>query len=270
MKSKEIKEVIKQVYTVIAESPPYDSEIQISHECDGTCADNNSNGCTCESEENFDPLLASKDVGYSEEELESIPIESILGLGCGNPVGLSYLQIGETVVDVGCGAGIDVFLASKKVGSKGKVIGIDSNESMISRAQETSKKYKYKNVEFKIGEMENIPLLDSSVDVVISNCVINLSLDKPQVFKEIYRVLKSNGKFIISDMVTVGSLPEEVRENAEAWASCIAGAEEKEKYLDHIEAAGFKEINILTDYAYTSDYEEMNEKIHSITISASK
>ena len=269
LKAKEIKETIKQVYTVIAESPVQEVDSEGSHERDTHCADGCVEGCSCGGE-NFDPMQAAKDIGYAAEDLEDIPKESILGLGCGNPLGLSSLKPGETVLDIGSGAGIDVFLASKKIGSKGIAIGLDSNESMISRSQEAAKKYKYKNVEFKLGEMENIPQEDASVDVVISNCVINLSLDKPQVFKEIFRILRPSGRFVISDMVTIGKLPEEVRDNAEAWASCIAGAEEKEVFLNYINEAGFKQITVLNDYAYASDYEEMNEKIHSVTVAASK
>jgi len=268
LKAKEIKETIKQVYTVIAESPVQDVDSKDEQEC-SSCADGCVEGCSCGGD-NFDPMQAALDVGYAAEDLENIPKESILGLGCGNPIGLASLQPGDIVLDIGSGAGVDVFLASKKVGAKGKVIGLDCNESMISRSQESAKKYKYKNVEFKLGEMENIPQEDSSIDAVISNCVINLSLDKPQVFKEIYRILKPNGRMIISDMVTVGKLPDEVKENAEAWASCIAGAEEKDAFLNLINEAGFKQVKVLNDYAYASDYEEMNEKIHSVTISASK
>jgi len=226
--------------------------------------------CSCASIE--DPLTQAKLLGYSEDELKQAPEEAFLGLGCGNPTALAELKEGETVLDLGSGTGIDVFLASKKVGSKGLAIGVDMTKEMVKKARKIAKKYGYTNVEFKLGEIENLPIEDNSVDVVISNCVINLCIDKLKAFKEAYRVLKPRGRLMISDLVTNGELPEEVKENLDAWAECIAGAMEKNEYLKVIKEAGFKNITVTSEKPY---YEPgMNEKligkILSINIKAYK
>jgi arsenite methyltransferase len=272
LSEKEIKDTIREVYTAIAETIPQKQELiegkDTSDSCSGGCGGDCGSGCSCGGA--FDPIEAARQLGYSNEDLEAIPQESVLGLGCGNPVTLASLKPGETVLDLGSGGGIDVFLASRKVGSSGKVIGVDINEAMIKRSIEAASEYGYTNTEFKLGEIEALPIDDDSVDVIVSNCVINLSLDKTRVFHEAYRVLKPGGRLMVSDMVTVGGLPEEVRKNVEAWASCISGAEEKNDYLSHIEEAGFKNVKILQDTAYESDYENLNEKIHSISVEARK
>lgn len=187
---------------------------------------------------------ASRLMGYTDTELCTIPEGADLGLGCGNPVALASLKEGEVVLDLGSGAGIDCFLAANKVGKSGKVIGVDMTPEMINRAYENATKGNYGNVEFRLGEIENLPIESSSVDVVISNCVINLSPYKRQVFNEAYRVLKPGGRLMVSDIVLDKQLPEALRSSIEAYVSCVAGASLKSEYLDLIRASGFQNINI--------------------------
>ncbi len=220
----------------------------------------------------IDVMEQAKNIGYSEEELRNIPESAIMGLGCGNPTALADLKKGETVLDLGAGVGIDVFLAANKVGSEGHVIGIDMTEEMVKRANETAKKHGYKNVEFKFGEIENLPFEDNSVDVIISNCVINLSPDKLRTYQEAYRVLKSGGRILISDIVTEGELPKDIRKNLEAWAGCVAGALEKKEYLDTIKKAGFRDVKIVsqnTFYELGLD-DRLAGKITSVKVKAHK
>jgi len=219
--------------------------------------------------------LPARDValrtGYSEEDLRSVPDASSMGLGCGNPVALAGLKDGETVLDLGSGGGIDVFLAAQRVGPRGKAIGVDMTEEMVNRAGAVASKYGYENVEFRLGEIENLPIEDKSVDVVISNCVINLSPDKERVFREAYRVLKPCGRIMISDLVTEGELPEEVRNSFDAWAGCIAGAPEKSEYLDTIRRAGFQNVKIVSESTFTMDASrELKGKITSVQVEAYK
>lgn len=210
-------------------------------------------------------------IGYSKNDLENIPEDSVLGLGCGNPVALASLRQGEVVLDLGSGAGIDVFLASKKVGNNGKVIGVDMTKDMIKKAQKIAKQKGYKNVKFKLGEIEALPIEDNSIDVVISNCVINLCSDKEKAFREIFRVLKPEGRVMISDLVTKEELPDEVRKSFDAWAECIGGALQKEIYLKIIRNAGFSDIEILSETPYSIDVsKEIKGKILSISVKALK
>jgi SAM-dependent methyltransferase len=195
----------------------------------------------------------SSKIGYSEEELSSVPGEADLGLGCGNPVALASLREGETVLDLGSGAGLDCFLAANRVGEKGKVIGVDMTPEMLQRARENARKGGYANVEFRLGEIENLPVADNSVDVVISNCVINLSPDKPGVFREAFRALKPGGRLMISDIVLEGELPQAVRDSAAAYVGCISGAVRKEDYLEMIKEAGFVEVEILEESHFPLD-----------------
>ncbi|OGN99575.1 MAG: arsenite S-adenosylmethyltransferase [Chloroflexi bacterium RBG_13_52_14] len=198
--------------------------------------------------------MISKSVGYSEEELSSVPEGANLGLGCGNPTALASLQKGETVLDLGSGAGFDCFLAADRVGKQGKVIGVDMTPEMVEKARENARKGSYKNVEFRLGEIEYMPVADSSVDVIISNCVINLSLDKKKVFKEAFRALKSGGRLMISDIVLLKELPASVRESIEAYVGCIAGATMKDEYLRTIKAAGFRNVNIVEETSFPVEY----------------
>ena len=168
-----------------------------------------------------------------------IPEGANLGLGCGNPVALASLRPGETVLDLGSGGGIDCFLAARKVGPEGRVIGVDMTAEMIHLARENAQKSGLKNVEFRLGEIENLPLEDGSVDAVISNCVINLSTDKERVFREIYRVLKPGGRMMVSDIVLDGELPAKVKDSVAAYTGCIGGALKRDDYLAAIVKAGF-------------------------------
>ncbi len=189
----------------------------------------------------------SEEIGYSKAELASVPKGADLNLGCGNPVALAPLKEGETVIDLGSGGGLDCFLAAKKVGPKGKVIGIDMTAEMLERARTNSKKSGYKNVEFRLGEIENMPVADNTADIIISNCVINLSPDKQRVFQEAYRVLKPKGRLMISDMVLLKELPEKVKDNVLAYVGCVAGADMKEDYLGKIKKAGFKQMKVVAE-----------------------
>ncbi len=187
---------------------------------------------------------ASKAVGYSGEELAALPEGADLGLGCGNPTAFAQLCAGETVLDLGSGAGIDCFLAARQVGPAGRVIGVDMTPEMLGRAFANAEKIGATNVEFRKGEIENLPVEDASVDVVISNCVINLSPDKPAVFREIARVLKPGGRMHVSDIVLHGELPEELKQLTEAYTGCISGAWQKSDYLRAIADAGLGEITV--------------------------
>lgn len=184
--------------------------------------------------------------GYTEEELTSIPQGSNLGLGCGNPVALASLREGETVIDLGSGGGVDCFLAGKRVGESGKVIGVDMTPAMIDRARENAQKSRSQNVEFRLGEIENLPVADNTANVVISNCVINLTPNKKRVFEEAFRVLKPGGRLMVSDIVLLKELPEAIKKRAHP-TSCIQSAVLKDEYMKSIEAAGFQNVTIIEE-----------------------
>jgi arsenite methyltransferase len=196
----------------------------------------------------------SKMVGYSEEEMSAVPEGANLGLGCGNPTALTSLKEGERVLDLGSGAGFDCFLAAKKVGKKGKVIGVDMTPEMLDKARKNAEKGKYENVEFRLGEIENLPAADNSIDVIISNCVINLAPNKKRVFDEAYRVMAPNGRLLVSDIVLLKPLPKAVKEDVEAYAGCIAGAEIKDRYLDLMRQAGFEDVKVMEEKTYPLEY----------------
>ena len=197
------------------------------------------------------PAEQAKQVGYTREDLENVPDSAIMGLGCGNPTGLEDFSQGEKVLDLGSGAGLDVFLAANKVGPDGKAIGVDMSESMVDRAKKGAEEGGFENVEFKVGEIEKLPIEDSSIDAVISNCVINLSPDKSKVFQEISRVLKPGGRALISDLVSENELPEELKQDAQAWSECLGGVLRKEEYLETIRSAGFAEIEIVDQSVFS-------------------
>ena len=205
----------------------------------GKIAKTDSCGCGCTS--------TSQQLGYSKSELNSVPEGADLNLGCGNPVALASLKEGETVIDLGSGGGLDCFLAAKKVGSTGKVIGVDMTAEMLERARANCKKGGYKNVEFRLGEIENLPVADNTADAIISNCVINLSINKQRVFQEAYRVLKPKGRLMISDMVLLKDIPDKVKNNVLAYVGCVAGAEKKDDYLNKIKQAGFKQVEVVAE-----------------------
>jgi arsenite methyltransferase len=206
--------------------------------------------------------LSSVAIGYDGKALESIPKSSILGLGCGAPINFARLKAGEIVVDLGSGAGIDAFLASREVKDSGKVIGIDLTENMLRKATSAAKENGFTNVEFRQGDIEDrIPIEDNSVDVAISNCVINLATDKVKAFKEIYRILKKDGRgrMIISDLVTSKEVHGKAV-NADDWSSCIDGALTKENYTNSMKEAGFQNLRILNEQFYI-DADKKNERI---------
>lgn len=191
-----------------------------------------SGGCGC------------SELGYTEDDIVSVPIDSNMGLGCGNPIAMANLKEGDTVLDLGCGGGFDCFLASKKVGEKGLVIGVDMTPDMISLARKNAVEDGYKNVDFRLGEIEHLPVADKTVDVIISNCVINLSSEKENVFKEAYRVLKPGGRLSISDVVATAKLPDDIKEDLRLMIGCIAGAEYVENIRKIMMEVGFKNIKL--------------------------
>ena len=236
MNKEEIKKTVRESYAKVAKE---------SNPC---CAPSSS----CCGTTSVAPDVGKK-IGYSDGELKSVPEGANLGLGCGNPVALASLKEGETILDLGSGAGFDAFLAAKKVGPKGKVIGVDMTTEMIEKAREYAHKGDFENVEFRLGEIENLPAADNSVDVVISNCVINLSPDKEKVFKEAFRVLKPGGRLMVSDIVLLKELPAFVKESKEAYVGCVSGAIMKGEYLEEIRNAGFLKVNIVEESAFGLD-----------------
>lgn len=248
MKDEDLKKYVKERYGNIAASQT---------------------SCSCCGEDTTEQAMK---IGYTAEELKKLPEDAILGLGCGNPTALAELKEGEVVLDLGSGAGIDVFLASPRVGKTGKVMGLDMTPEMVEKANQIAKEGGYTNVEFHLGEIEDMPLEDDSVDVIISNCVINLTTDKLKAFQEAFRVLKPRGRMIISDLVTEGELDPEIKKSFAAWSECIAGALEKQEYLNTIFLAGFEMLEIVTE----TDFQEPNidsrldGKIKSVQIKALK
>lgn len=226
MDANEKKKIIKKKYQEIA--------VLGSSCCPG-------GGCCGDSS----PAALSKSLGYSELDVQAVP-DANMGLGCGNPTAFAELKLGDVVLDLGSGAGFDCFLAAQKVGSSGKVIGVDMTPEMVEKAQSNARKYGYSNVEFRHGDIEALPVENSSVDVIISNCVINLAPDKEKVFREAFRVLRQEGKMYISDMVLLEDLPEELKNDSSLLAGCIAGAVLKEEYLRLLEKAGFS-VEILNE-----------------------
>ncbi len=222
MDKQKIRKIVREAYGKIAQE-------------EGGC------GCgTC----GPDTKEFAKSIGYSEEELRVIPDEANLALSCGNPTALASLKEGEVVLDLGSGAGLDCFLSAAKVGPRGRVIGVDMTPGMIERAVKNAEKNGFENVEFRLGEIEDLPVEDNSVDVVISNCVINLSVDKPRVFQEIYKVLKPGGRIAISDIALLKELPKEIQESVGAYVGCVGGAILVDEYKKIVEASGLKDVRI--------------------------
>ena len=261
----DIKAKIKEKYGKIVLVGNTDSccmpSISSSSCCSSSNSSNSSNETTIENSSLLSSAAAIKSIGYDAKELESIPESSVLGVGCGNPIKFAHIKEGDTVVDFGSGAGIDVFLAANIVKESGKVIGIDMTEEMLRKARDNAQKFGYKNVEFRQGDIENkVPVGNNSVDVVTSNCVINLTSNKTNVFKEIYRILKPQvGKMVISDLVT----DKEIAANtidAESWCSCIDGALTKDNYIKSMKEDGFKNIEILDEKPYLELEEQQDPK----------
>ncbi len=199
-------------------------------------------GCSCGC--GVDAKQISKGLGYTQEQMSSVPDGANLGLGCGNPTALADIKPGEVVLDLGSGAGFDSFLAAQKVGKSGKVIGVDMTAEMLDRARTNAKKGGYENVEFRLGEIENLPVADNSVDLVISNCVINLSDNKPRVFEEAFRVLKPGGRMHVSDIVLVKQVPERLKDVVAAYTGCFSGAITRDDYLAGLSKAGFSSVGV--------------------------
>ena len=210
-------------------------------------------GCSCGCGPEESAVTASETMGYTKEELQSIPADADLGVGCGNPLALAEIRKGETVLDLGSGAGIDCFLASGLVGPAGRVIGIDMTPEMIERARKNALDGGYTNVEFRVGHIEALPVEDATVDLITSNCVINLSPDKPQVFREAFRVLRPGGRLTVSDIVLTKPLPAAIRDSISAYVGCIAGASLRDDYLAAILEAGFPEVEVVGETAYPAD-----------------
>jgi len=244
MKKDTIKKIVKDKYKKIAFS-------------------GSSCGCGCNSAKSI-----SKSIGYSEEELKIVG-EANLGLGCGNPLAFGKIKEGDIVLDLGSGAGIDAFLAAKKVGDKGKVIGVDMTKEMVERARENAKKQNITNVEFLLGEIEDLPLKDNSVDTIITNCVINLTPDKAKTFNEAYRVLKPGGKIYLSDIVLLKELSKEQKNNKDLLTGCVAGALLKKDYLDKIEKVGFN-VKILAENKEISKKQYQGINLESLVVEAMK
>jgi arsenite methyltransferase len=196
---------------------------------------------------------AAEALGYTPDQLSSVPEGAELGLGCGNPLALAALRGGETVLDLGCGAGFDCFLAAARVGDNGRVIGVDMTPEMLDRARDNARRGGYGNVEFRLGEIENLPVADASIDLLISNCVINLSVDKARVFREAFRALKPGGRLAISDIVLLGELPAELRASVSAYTGCVAGALPRGEYLELIRKAGFSDVNVERDTPFDAE-----------------
>ena len=229
MKEEAIKKVVREGYSRIAKQ---------ENSCCGPA-----NSCQCSKPQE----TISKSIGYTDEELKAVPEEANLGLGCGNPVAIASLREGETVLDLGSGAGFDCFLAANQVGEKGRVIGVDMTPEMIEKARENARKGNYENVEFRLGEIENLSIADNSADIVISNCVINLAPDKGKVFKEAYRALKPGGRLMVSDIVLLKELPDFIRNSIEAYIGCLSGAIMRDEYIGTIKKAGFQEVRIVDE-----------------------
>jgi SAM-dependent methyltransferase len=199
---------------------------------------------------------ASRSIGYSEDELRSVPQGADLGLGCGHPTALASLAPGEVVLDLGSGAGIDCFLAADRIGPTGRAIGVDMTPEMVELARENARRENVGNVDFRLGEIEHLPVADASVDVIVSNCVINLSPDKPQVFREAFRVLRPGGRLLVSDIVLRGELPEAIRTSMESYIGCVAGASQLDDYLGAIRDAGFRDVKVVKEASADSGSEE--------------
>jgi SAM-dependent methyltransferase len=232
VKADQVRNQVRNAYAEVAEANNA-----------GACCGTESSCCGVSDDIDINTLNSIR-LGYSRKDLESVPEGADMGLGCGNPRAIASLREGYTVVDLGSGGGFDAFLASREVGSTGRVIGVDMTPAMLSKARNNAEKAGFENVEFRLGEIEYLPVADNSVDVIISNCVINLSPDKPQVFRDAYRVLKNGGRLAISDVVATIELPEVLRQDDRLYAGCMGGASLIEDIENMLNEAGFSQIRI--------------------------
>jgi SAM-dependent methyltransferase len=245
MKEEEVQKAVRERYGKIAKDNTAGcgcSPLKVSKKGSSCC------GSSTTSAEDL-----SKKVGYSEADINAVPEGANMGLGCGNPIALASLKKGEIVLDLGSGGGFDCFLASERVGTKGKVIGVDMTAEMLDKARENTRKGGYKNVEFRLGEIENLPVADNTMDVIISNCVINLSNNKPRVFQEAFRVLKPGGRLMVSDIVILKELPDFIKESIAGYVACVSGALTKDNYLGAIKGAGFSDVKVVNETNYPLD-----------------
>ncbi len=237
MENEQLREAVRQHYGQIARQG-------------GSCCGSGQSSCCGGGASAVEAERISGALGYSREELGAVPDGANLGLGCGNPTALAEVREGETVLDLGSGAGFDCFLAARRVGERGRVIGVDMTTEMLEKARANARRGGYTNVEFRLGEIENLPVADATVDLIISNCVINLSVDKGRVFREAFRVLKPGGRLMVSDIVLRGELPQHLQESAAAYAGCIAGALQVEEYLEQMRAAGFRQVQVVQERSF--------------------
>ncbi|OFW63804.1 MAG: arsenite S-adenosylmethyltransferase [Actinobacteria bacterium RBG_19FT_COMBO_36_27] len=250
MNEKNIKKMVRESYGKIAKQ---------NSSCCGP-----DTSCGCRVDNKFDE--ASKNIGYTDKDIKEVPEGSNLGLGCGNPIALASIKEGEIVLDLGSGAGFDCFLAANKVGPEGKVIGVDMTQEMLDKARENVLKGDYKNVEFRLGEIDNLPVADNYVDLIISNCVINLVPDKKRVFKEAYRVLKPGGRIMVSDIVFLRklNLPDAVTGVLDSYGSCVTRAIMKEEYINTIKDAGFINVKIIDEVSFPFDFDGDDPNVKEI------
>jgi arsenite methyltransferase len=266
MKEKDIKQAVREGYSKIAAG--------------GSCCPGQAASCCGQTDH---AIEISSNLGYSRQDMEKVPEGSNLGLGCGNPIAMASLKSGEVALDLGSGAGFDCFLAADRVGPSGKVIGVDMTPEMIDRARGNARKAGITNVDFRPGDIEDLPVADSTIDIVISNCVINLSPEKDRVFEEVFRVLKPGGRIMVSDIVLEKELPETIKEDISAYVSCISGAILKDEYLNTIEGAGFDDIKVIDEASFPISYiiggdtvksgdmlDGLKDTVTSIKISAKK
>jgi SAM-dependent methyltransferase len=236
----EIKEAVRARYAQTATGS--------SSCCGAPSATNSDCGCSA-----ADPAIDTAALGYSADDLAALPDGADLGLGCGNPLAMLELREGETVLDLGSGAGIDCFIAASRVGSSGRVIGVDMTPEMVARARRNATAGGYQNVEFRLGEIEHLPVADGSIDAVISNCVINLVPDKAAVFADALRALKPGGRLSVSDIVLLGDVPVEIRDSVDAYVACLAGAVLRDHYLSMMAEAGFADIRVTGETGFELD-----------------
>ena len=248
MDKEEIRKVVREGYAKIVKQ-------------DSSCCDPVKSSC-CGSIDLAQDI--SRNIGYTEEELKAVPEGANLGLGCGNPVALASLREGEIILDLGSGAGFDCFLAASKVGDKGRVIGVDMTPEMLQKARENARKGHYANVEFRLGEIENLPVADNSVNAVISNCVINLSPDKKRVFSEAFRALKPGGRLMISDIVLLKELPDLVKNSIEAYIGCVSGAMLKDEYMGALKETGFLDVKIIEETSFPMEFIANNPAVKEV------